>query len=670
MGATAIALPPGAELEAPPAEMQLPPGATLEGAPPAKPGFWERASQGIPKSLHDVAAMSGAPTSWHELADMLQKGQVPFDPASAMVHGYLDTAKKGIQEGAQEAEEAGANVAEGGPIGANIGKALYGGAHAALQLIPGVGPVTETAGQDVQDKNYAGAAGGLTNAIAQVLISHGISDPAIAEHITDTISSTKMTAPVRAAVRGANKVLAKAPATVGAGAGATVGGYFGGHLGAEIGAGAGALAGKEILPAIKIPGEGFGLPNRVQGGPASAPDFQMAAPPAEVLNTPLNAPEAIPPPPTPIEPPEAQPAATQTPEPEDLEGQASPQTENAAAAPAEAEAAHTAVEATPVETPAQTLAKPSASILAQQLNDALGGKPLRKGVSLRNQNLPAPAVAETPLPKGFTPTEDSSLLKGYKYDPPAKEFTAVLKNGQTYKHGEVTPEQVQSFEAADSQGSAWTKHIKQGAGTVLVEKNGAPVIKGKSLLDMAPNDALSQKLANLQDFMGPRKPAAAAVEPAAAAAEVANPDLTTDWSKALADLKAKQPANGPAARIAQGVIKSGAESDVATAPGTGAAGEMEVAKIAKAERIQRAQQIIKDPATSYEEKLVAYKNLQDATVGPPNAAEISARAQARVSQNAAKPRAEVEASTETRKPVQTDAERLAARKNQRKKSGG
>jgi hypothetical protein len=36
----------------------------------------------------------------------------------------------------------------------------------------------------------------------------------------------------------------------------------------------------------------------------------------------------------------------------------------------------------------------------------------------------------------------------------------------------------------------------------------------------------------------------------------------------------------------------------------------------------------------------------------------------------AEKRTEVEPSTETRKPPQTDEERLAARKNQRKKSGG
>ena len=74
---------------------------------------------------------------------------------------------------------------------------------------------------------------------------------------------------VRATVRGINKGLAKAPGTIGGTAGAAVGGYLGGHVGAEVGGAAGALAGRELLPQVRIPGEGFGLPDRVTGGPAT-----------------------------------------------------------------------------------------------------------------------------------------------------------------------------------------------------------------------------------------------------------------------------------------------------------------------------------------------------------------------------------------------------------------
>ena len=82
---------------------------------------------------------------------------------------------------------------------------------------------------------------------------------------------------VRAATRGANKVLAKAPGTVGGAAGAAVGGYLGGHVGAEVGGAAGAMVGRELLPQVKIPGEGFGFPNRVTGGPEVAPQYEAPA---------------------------------------------------------------------------------------------------------------------------------------------------------------------------------------------------------------------------------------------------------------------------------------------------------------------------------------------------------------------------------------------------------
>ncbi len=82
---------------------------------------------------------------------------------------------------------------------------------------------------------------------------------------------------VRAAARGANKALEKAPGTIGGTAGAAVGGYVGGHVGAEIGGAAGAMAGRELLPQVRVPGEGFGFPDRVTGGPEVAPRFKSAA---------------------------------------------------------------------------------------------------------------------------------------------------------------------------------------------------------------------------------------------------------------------------------------------------------------------------------------------------------------------------------------------------------
>lgn len=124
---------------------------------------------------------------------------------------------------------------------------------------------------------------------------------------------------------------------------------------------------------------------------------------------------------------------------------------------------------------AESVAAPKPTVTPAQvessLNDALGGQKLQPGVSLRNQPA-AMAAARGKLPEGFTPV-NSSVLKGYKYDPDAQEFTAITQNGQSYTHGEVTSDQVAAFEKSPSQGKAWTSEIRNN--NVLVRKNGQPV---------------------------------------------------------------------------------------------------------------------------------------------------------------------------------------------------
>lgn len=107
--------------------------------------------------------------------------------------------------------------------------------------------------------------------------------------------------------------------------------------------------------------------------------------------------------------------------------------------------------------------------LAQQINDALGGKPLKPGVPLRDQMKPS-VVAAAKLPEGFTAV-DSSALKGYKYDPAAREFESITQDGQRYIHGDVSPEDAKAFAEADSKGKAW-QQIRQNP---LVAK----VVNGK-----------------------------------------------------------------------------------------------------------------------------------------------------------------------------------------------
>jgi hypothetical protein len=158
-----------------------------------------------------------------------------------------------------------------------------------------------------------------------------------------------------------------------------------------------------------------------------------------------------------IQPEAAPPPPTQPP----------PQPEAAAQTPLKSEPTPTPSQMTP---PAGYKPLPKAAI-EKQLNDALGAQPLVPGVSLRNQPA-AQATAAGKLPAGFTAV-DSSVIKGYKYDAGAQEFTAITKNGQAYTHGEVTPDQVAQFEKADSKGSAWTSVIRNNS--PLVAKNGVPV---------------------------------------------------------------------------------------------------------------------------------------------------------------------------------------------------
>ena len=94
-----------------------------------------------------------------------------------------------------------------------------------------------------------------------------------AESAFDTarnMSVTKATAPVRSIAKGTNVVLKKAPDAVGAAAGTVVGREFG-HPG--YGAMVGGYLGRRFLPRIQVPGENFGLPDRVIGGPVSAPKY-------------------------------------------------------------------------------------------------------------------------------------------------------------------------------------------------------------------------------------------------------------------------------------------------------------------------------------------------------------------------------------------------------------
>jgi hypothetical protein len=143
----------------------LTPIATQTGST-AQPGFVTRLLQsfGLPSSQAELEA--SAPTN---VKDALIQGVKASTGLLPAIVNHAKQATRGISEGSTDIQDAGANIAEGGPVGANLGKAASGVLHATLQATPLIGAPTETAGQDVAQGNYAGAAGGLTGVTAQIL---------------------------------------------------------------------------------------------------------------------------------------------------------------------------------------------------------------------------------------------------------------------------------------------------------------------------------------------------------------------------------------------------------------------------------------------------------------------------------------------------------------------
>jgi hypothetical protein len=449
------------------------PVAEATSASSTQPGFLDRE---IPLTSHTAATESGLQSIGRGVRDA--------------VKGTWNQIAQPPQDDAEKA------IGAIGPAALPLYRTLRGIGHTAqdaLQMVGAVHDINESAdplgtyAKAAQEIAGQGAGQALT-----ALATEGAAKAAPA--IADTLgSSTKMTAPIRTAVRATNKVLEKAPGSIGASVGAGVGHATGIPGAAEVGGAAGYALGKELLPQVKIPGEHFGLPDSVEGGPESAPEYQ---------------------------PPAVAPA-------------------KAAAPPA----------AAPPAAAPQSTATPAA--VEKQLNDALGGKPLQPGVSLRNQGK-VPAAAS--LPEGFTPVESSSVLKGYKYDPASQQFDAITNNGQRFRHGEVTPDQFKAFEDADSKGKAWND-LRNGPGVTplgKVDANGVlqarkPIAARSVVVDPETGKPeFSDVLAAKQNAAPP----AAEPKAAAAAAGAGGEDLTSLLQQSLDQVKV--PKGGVQASAAPG----------------------------------------------------------------------------------------------------------------------
>lgn len=383
------------------------------------------------------------------------------------------------------------------------------GRSLAYRTIAPVGDALGVNTRGMEDAADAGDIGGVAGHAAAVptamaataAIAHGA--PPAAEVLSDAAQKS-----VREAVKTINKGLQKAPEAMGAAAGAGVGGAAGGviagplgaKLGAEIGGSAGYAIGKSVLPKVQIPGSGFGLPDRVTGGPVDAPPYQPAPDPS--LTSPARtlpgdvAPEST----QPIPGVDVRPSLHRIMPDRGLQltGEVQPVYPGGslpATPPAELLQARSLAEGAKTPPPAQAKAlgdlpvhavtqavqelgtkAPLADVtaranqiarLSELLNDSMGGKGLEPNVPLKNQG-----GAPTPqgVVEGHTPVQ-SSALKSYKYDPDAQEFESVTNTGAHYIHGDVSPDQAAAFEAASSKGKAWNT-LRQNSTLVAKVVNG------------------------------------------------------------------------------------------------------------------------------------------------------------------------------------------------------
>jgi len=111
---------------------------------------------------------------------------------------------------------------------------------------------------------------------------------------------------------------------------------------------------------------------------------------------------------------------------------------------------------------------------------------VRPGVPLRDQFKP-------PVAEGHTPVE-STAIRSYKYDPAAQELHVTTHDGITHVYGEVSPDQAEEFQNAESKGRAW-KDIRDSSPKVAKVINGQRMASKPGMLrSAAPEDDLEEML--------------------------------------------------------------------------------------------------------------------------------------------------------------------------------
>jgi len=79
-------------------------------------------------------------------------------------------------------------------------------------------------------------------------------------------------------------------------------------------------------------------------------------------------------------------------------------------------------------------------------------------------------------------------VKSHSYDPNSREMTITTQNGQTYVHGDVTPDQAEAFAGAESKGKAWNE-LRNNSTLVAKVQNGKRIaIKPTAPSSATPDD--------------------------------------------------------------------------------------------------------------------------------------------------------------------------------------
>jgi len=462
--------------------------------PDAVPSFWDTLSR---EGKAFTGTIAGIPAAvYHAFAEPATKEEIQKYGADQV------TGAKRLGLGMDRLITAPVEVA--GKFYADAAKGKYGDASQVESAMLNEAPeaVGSAAGSVVASR-LASEAPGAAQAIVE-------KTPAAAQAVGDTGAAA-----VRATAGGVNTALAKAPGVIGGAAGATIGHATGIPEGGLLGYMAGKSIGEKVLPKIQVPGESFGLPKTVSGGPVNAP--QYVEPPVVNPGAPLPAnpsPELMQarplaqggsaPSPEPAAalgnlPSTAQSPAERLPEAFQPRPPKPPEIPGTADAPFKPltdlppHAVMQAVNELGTKAPLTAVTERANNIarLSELLNQGLGGKGLEPNVPIKNQGgiiTPTESVSSGTLPEGHIPL-DSSALKSYKYDPTTREFESVTQGGQHYVHGDVDPAQVAQFEAADSKGKAWAE-LRKNSTLVAKIVNGKrvavkPVI---SEMDKIPDD--------------------------------------------------------------------------------------------------------------------------------------------------------------------------------------